>query len=65
MTLPAGQTSAPHYHANEQWVYVLEGDLETVDGQKSNVGPGQILFFPLTWFIRLPCLKRRLSFFHL
>ena len=47
MTLPAGQTSAPHYHANEQWVYVLEGDLEaTVDGQKSNVGPGQILFFP-------------------
>ena len=47
MTLPAGQTSAPHYHVNEQWVYVLEGDLEaTVDGQKSNVGPGQILFFP-------------------
>ena len=45
MTLPAGQTSAPHFHPNEQWVYVLQGKLRaTVDGEVSEVGPGHLLW---------------------
>jgi len=47
MTLPAGQTSAPHTHPNEQWVYILQGNLHaTVDGEESDVGPGHLLYFP-------------------
>ncbi len=47
MTLPAGQGSEPHFHANEQWVYILQGDLEImVDGQKSLAGPGGLAYFP-------------------
>ena len=47
MTLPAGQSSAPHFHPNEQWVYVLQGKLRaTVDGEVSEVGPGHLLYFP-------------------
>jgi len=47
MTLPAGQTSEPHFHVNEQWVYILQGNLEvTVDGKKSLAGPGGLIYFP-------------------
>ena len=47
MTLPAGQRSEPHSHPNEQWVYVLQGNLRaTVDGEESEVGPGHLLYFP-------------------
>ena len=47
MTLPAGQGSEPHFHANEQWVSILQGNLEiTVDGQKSLAGPGGLAYFP-------------------
>ncbi|MBO23423.1 MAG: cupin [Rhodospirillaceae bacterium] len=47
MTLPAGQTSAPHTHPNEQWIYILQGRLHaTVDGQESDVGPGQLIYIP-------------------
>ena len=47
MTLPAGQGSEPHFHDNEQWVYILQGNLEiTVDGQKSLAGPGGLAYFP-------------------
>ena len=47
MTLSAGKTSAPHTHPNEQWVYILQGNLHaTVDGQHSDVGPGDLLYFP-------------------
>jgi quercetin dioxygenase-like cupin family protein len=47
MTLPAGQSSAPHFHPNEQWVYVLQGKLRaTVDGEETEVGPGHLLYFP-------------------
>ena len=42
-----GQSSAPHFHPNEQWVYVLQGKLcATVDGEVSEVGPGHLLYFP-------------------
>ena len=47
MTLPAGQTSEPHFHANEQWIYILQGNLKvTVDEKKSSVGPGGLIYFP-------------------
>ena len=47
MTLPAGQSSAPHTHPNEQWIYILSGNLHaSVDGQESDVGPGQLIFIP-------------------
>jgi quercetin dioxygenase-like cupin family protein len=47
MNLPAGQTSAPHTHPNEQWIYILSGNLHaTVDGQESDVGPGQLIYIP-------------------
>ena len=47
MTLPAGKTSAPHTHPNEQWVYILQGNLRVkVDGEELDVGPGHLLYFP-------------------
>jgi len=47
MTLPAGQSSLPHTHPNEQWIYILTGNLTaTVDGQESEVGPGQLIYIP-------------------
>jgi len=47
LTLPAGKTSAPHFHPNEQWVYILQGQLAvTVDGKHSNAGPGSLIYFP-------------------
>ena len=47
MKLPAGQSSDPHFHPNEQWIYVLEGNLEAVvDGQESQVGPGGLIYIP-------------------
>ena len=47
MTLPAGETSAPHTHPNEQWIYVLKGQLKaTIDGTNSDVGPGKLMYIP-------------------
>ena len=47
MTLPAGETSAPHTHPNEQWVYLLSGQLDaTIDGQKRRVVPGELAYIP-------------------
>lgn len=47
MTLPSGQTSAPHTHPNEQWVYLLSGQLDaTIDGQQRRVKAGEIAYIP-------------------
>lgn len=47
MTLPAGETSAPHTHPNEQWIYLLSGELDaTIDGQQRRVKPGEIAYIP-------------------
>lgn len=47
MTLPAGDTSNPHTHPNEQWIYILEGQLNaTVDGTTTRVDPGQLIYIP-------------------
>ena len=47
MTLPAGKGSEPHFHANEQWIYILQGNIEvTIDGNVSSAGPGGLIYFP-------------------
>lgn len=47
MTAPAGKTSEPHFHPNEQWIYLLEGNLDfTVDGRTHMAGPGDVIYVP-------------------
>jgi len=47
MRYPAGQPSAPHSHPNEQWILVLEGELEMqVDGTWHKAGPGEVFYLP-------------------
>lgn len=47
MTIPAGQSSAPHTHPNEQWIYLLAGRLRAVvDGAARDVGPGELVYIP-------------------
>ena len=30
MRMPAGTVSEPHHHPNEQWIFVLEGEMESL-----------------------------------
>jgi quercetin dioxygenase-like cupin family protein len=47
MRMPAGSGSQPHSHPNEQWVYILEGTMDsTVDGQRHLAGPGSAIYIP-------------------
>ena len=47
MRYPAGQPSAPHSHPNEQWIFVLEGELEMeFDGEWRRAGPGNVFYVP-------------------
>ena len=47
MRMPAGGGSVPHSHPNEQWVFVLEGMMDsTVDGQRRLVKPGEAIYIP-------------------
>lgn len=47
MTAPAGKTSEPHSHPNEQWIYVLEGVMELiVDGITHTAKPGDVIYIP-------------------
>ena len=47
MTAPAGETSQPHSHLNEQWIYVLDGVMElVVDGQRHTAQPGELIYIP-------------------
>lgn len=47
MRYPAGQPSEPHSHPNEQWIYVLEGELEMqFDGAWLKGGPGHVFYVP-------------------
>lgn len=45
--MPRGTGARPHSHPNEQWVYVLEGTLESeVEGVKSSVPAGSLIYIP-------------------
>jgi quercetin dioxygenase-like cupin family protein len=47
MRMPAGGGSVPHSHPNEQWVYILDGTMDsTVDGQRQLVKPGEAIYIP-------------------
>ena len=45
--MPRGTGARPHSHPNEQWVYVMEGMLESeVEGVKSLVPAGSLIYIP-------------------
>ena len=47
MRMPRGTGGRPHSHPNEQWIYVLQGTLESeVDGVKSRVAAGSLIYIP-------------------
>ncbi len=47
MRMPAGTGAEPHYHPNEQWIYVLEGCLRgTVDGRDLSAVAGGLIYIP-------------------
>lgn len=47
MRAPAGKMGDPHLHANEQWIYVLEGNFEfRTNGNTHIVGPGGLIYVP-------------------
>lgn len=42
-----GTGARPHSHPNEQWNYVVQGQMRvSVDVEESIVGPGTLLYFP-------------------
>ena len=45
--MPRGTGARPHTHPNEQWIYVLEGALDSeVEGVRTRVGPGSLVYVP-------------------
>jgi quercetin dioxygenase-like cupin family protein len=47
MRIPRGTGARPHSHPNEQWTYVLEGELLVdIDGVKARVRPGFLVYMP-------------------
>ena len=45
--MPRGTGARPHSHPNEQWIYVLQGTLESeVEGVKARVTAGQLVYIP-------------------
>ena len=47
MRMPRGTGGRPHSHPNEQWVYVLQGTLESeVAGVRSRVAAGSLIYIP-------------------
>jgi quercetin dioxygenase-like cupin family protein len=47
MRYPAGQPSEAHSHPNEQWIFILEGELEmNFDGHWLKGKPGDVFYVP-------------------
>ncbi len=47
MRYPAGKPSDAHSHPNEQWIFILEGELEMqFDGKWLRAKPGQVFYVP-------------------
>ena len=45
--MPRGTGARPHSHPNEQWIYVLQGTLESeVEGVKARVSAGSLVYIP-------------------
>ena len=64
MRMPAGTVSEPHHHPNEQWIFVLEGEMEsTVEGKTYRIGPGCVLYIPSDAIYSGRCLDQDAVFF--
>lgn len=47
MRMPAGTGAEPHSHPNEQWIFVVEGTLDSdVGGKKNRVEAGSVVYIP-------------------
>ena len=47
MRYPAGKPSDAHSHPNEQWIFILEGELEmNFDGRWLKGKPGDVFYIP-------------------
>ena len=47
MRMSKGTGSRPHTHPNEQWIYVMQGTLDTeVASVKSRVSKGSLVYIP-------------------
>jgi quercetin dioxygenase-like cupin family protein len=47
MRYPAGKPSDAHSHPNEQWIFILDGELEMqFDGKWHKAGPGEVFYVP-------------------
>jgi quercetin dioxygenase-like cupin family protein len=47
MRMPRGTGGRPHRHPNEQWIYVLQGTLDSeLDGVKTRVTAGSLVYIP-------------------
>ena len=47
MRYPAGKPSDAHSHPNEQWIFILEGELEMeFDGKWHKAKPGEVFYVP-------------------
>ena len=47
MRMPAGTGAEPHSHPNEQWIYLVEGTMDSdVGGDKQRVNPGSVIYIP-------------------
>ncbi|HSF06431.1 MAG TPA: cupin domain-containing protein [Methylomirabilota bacterium] len=47
MRMPRGTGSRPHSHPNEQWIYVMQGTLESeVAGVRSRGNVGSLIYIP-------------------
>ncbi|OGL18037.1 MAG: cupin [Candidatus Rokubacteria bacterium RIFCSPLOWO2_12_FULL_71_22] len=47
MRMPRGTGGRPHSHPNEQWIYVIQGTLESeVGGVRTRVGAGSLIYIP-------------------
>ena len=47
MRMAAGTGAEPHFHPNEQWIYILEGTFQAKIGDKQlEAKPGSVLYVP-------------------
>jgi quercetin dioxygenase-like cupin family protein len=47
MRMPAGTGAESHTHPNEQWIYILEGVMESVvNGKRDLIKPGHVIYIP-------------------
>ena len=47
MRMPVGTGSEPHSHPNEQWIYLLEGEMDfIVDGKSKKATAGSVIYIP-------------------